>query len=82
MDDYQQEGARHTQWLADDVVKYHRTMATLINTLIDAGFRIARVSEAPVTPQMLAEQPCLKDDCRRPTFLLIAAVKDGAEDRR
>jgi len=77
VDDYQLEGIRHTQWLADDVVKYHRTMATLINTLIDAGFRIQHLSEAPVTPEMLAEHPEFKDDCRRPTFLLIAAAKDG-----
>jgi len=76
VDGYQDEGVRHTSWLADDVVKYHRTFATLANTLIDAGFRIARLSEAPVTPEMLAEHPDFKDDTRRPTFLLIAAIKD------
>jgi hypothetical protein len=31
--------------------------------------------EPEPTPEMLIEQPDLKDDCRRPTFLLIAAVK-------
>jgi SAM-dependent methyltransferase len=74
VDDYQQESPRHTQWLADDVVKYHRTVATYVNTLIDSGFRISRLSEPKPPPEMLIEEPGLKDDCRRPTFLLIAAI--------
>ncbi|BDI30162.1 methyltransferase [Capsulimonas corticalis] len=76
VDDYQQETIRHTQWLAPDVVKYHRTFATYLNTLIDEGFQISRLSEAPVTAEDIAQNPGLKDDRRRPTFLLIAAVKD------
>lgn len=77
VDDYEQEGIRHTQWLADDVVKYHRTFATYINTLIETGFQIARISEAPVAPARLAEEPVLKDESRRPIFFLIAALKSG-----
>jgi SAM-dependent methyltransferase len=75
VDNYQQEGARQTQWLADNVVKYHRTVATYVNTLIDSGFRISKLLEPEPPPEMLNEQPDWKDDCRRPTFLLIAAVK-------
>lgn len=78
VDDYQREGWRHTRWLADDVVKYHRTIATYTNTLIDAGFRISRLLEPEPPPEMLIEQPGLKDECRRPIFLLIAAVKAPA----
>lgn len=40
VDDYQQEGARQTRLLDNDVVKYHRTIATFINTLIESGFSI------------------------------------------
>jgi SAM-dependent methyltransferase len=75
VDGYQQEGPRHTQWMADDVVKYHRTVSTYVNTLINSGFRISKLSEPEPTPEMLIEQPDLKDDSRRPTFLLIGAVK-------
>jgi ubiquinone/menaquinone biosynthesis C-methylase UbiE len=75
VDNYQQEGPRHTQWLADYVVKYHRTVATYVNTLINSGFRISKLLEPVPTPEMLIEQPDLIDDRRRPTFLLIAAVK-------
>ncbi len=28
VDNYQQEGLRHSRWMADDVIKYHRTVAT------------------------------------------------------
>jgi SAM-dependent methyltransferase len=75
VDGYQEEGRRVTQWLAPDVVKYHRTFATYINTLIDAGFRIAGVSEAPVSAETIVEKPEWKDDSRRPTFFLISAIK-------
>ena len=82
VDDYQKEGPRHTQWMADDVVKYHRTVSTYVNALINSGFRIAKLSEPEPMPEMLIEQPDLKDDCRRPTFLLIAAVKNQAMSGR
>lgn len=75
VDTYQQEGPRHTQWMADDVVKYHRTVATYLNTLINSGFYISKLSEPEPTPEMLIGQPDLKDDRRRPIFLLIASVK-------
>jgi ubiquinone/menaquinone biosynthesis C-methylase UbiE len=75
VDDYQKEGPRHTQWMADDVVKYHRTVATYVNTLTNSGFCISKLLEPEPTSEMLIEQPDLKDDCRRPTFLLIGAVK-------
>jgi hypothetical protein len=78
VDHYQQEGIRHTRWMADDVVKYHRTLATYINTLVDTGFRIARVVEPEPPPEMLAERPDFKDELRRPMFLLIAALKPPA----
>jgi SAM-dependent methyltransferase len=82
VDSYQQEGPRHTQWMADDVVKYHRTVSTYVNTLINSGFRISKLLEPEPTPEMLIEQPDLKDDCRRPAFLLIAAVKNPATSGR
>ncbi len=75
VDNYQGEGIRHARWLADDVVKYHRTLATYINTLLDAGFVLTRVVEPEPPAEMLVERPNLKDEFRRPIFLLLAAVK-------
>lgn len=79
VDDYHREGIRHTQWMADDVVKYHRTMAAYVNTLIDCGFHIARLVEPTPTPEMLAEHSDWQDEPRRPIFLVISAVKEKEE---
>lgn len=77
VDNYQMEGARNTHWLADDVVKYHRTVATYVNTLINSGFRISKLSEPEPAPEILVAQPDLKDEGRRPIFLVISAIKSS-----
>lgn len=74
VDDYHDEGIRHTSWMAADVVKYHRTIATYVNTLTDSGFRLDRLLEAGITAERAAERPDLADERRRPTFLIIAAT--------
>ena len=77
VDDYFHEGVRHTKWLADDVIKYHRTVATTIDAVIDAGFRVARIVE-PVPPaEWISERPELAHELRRPMMLIVSAVKDG-----
>jgi SAM-dependent methyltransferase len=75
VDQYQQEGPRHTRRLEGDVVKYHRTIATYVNTLINSGFQIARVIEPEPPANMRQERPSTRDDGRRPMFLLVAALK-------
>jgi SAM-dependent methyltransferase len=73
VDGYGKEGIRHTQWLADDVVKYHRTVATYVNTLLESGFSLRRLEEPLPTLEQIHEQPAMKDENRRPIFLLLAA---------
>jgi SAM-dependent methyltransferase len=75
VDEYQQEGLRHSKWMADDVIKYHRTTSTYVNALIDAGFGITKLLEPAPTPEMLVQWPKSKDECRRPMFALISAIK-------
>jgi SAM-dependent methyltransferase len=75
VDNYQHEGCRHTQWMADDVMKYHRTVATYVNTLIGSGFQILKLAEPGPTPDMLIKNSSCVDECRRPMFLLIAAAR-------
>jgi SAM-dependent methyltransferase len=75
IDDYQQEGLRHTKWMSDDVVKYHRTTATYVNTVIHSGFQVTKLLEPLPTTEMLAEWPEWNDERRRPMFVLISAVK-------
>jgi SAM-dependent methyltransferase len=76
VDGYQDEGPRKARFLDNDVVKYHRTVATHINALIESGFRIMKISEPQPTQEMLAKDPDMIDETRRPIFLLIAAVKN------
>jgi 2-polyprenyl-3-methyl-5-hydroxy-6-metoxy-1,4-benzoquinol methylase len=75
VDNYHEQGPRRTQWLSEDVVKYHRTIASYVNTVIDSGFVITRLLEPRPTPEMLRERPEWNDERRRPMFVLIAAQK-------
>ncbi len=75
VDNYRAEGIRSTRWFVDGVIKFHRTVETYINTLIDCGFEIARLLEPEPTAEAIRERPKLIDECRRPPFLLISARK-------
>lgn len=74
VDGYQAEGPRDTNWLANNVIKYHRTVSTYVNTLIDSGFQITRLVELSLPPEM-HQDPKWRDELRRPMFLLISATK-------
>lgn len=75
VDHYQDEGPRLARFLDHDVVKYHRTVATYVNTLIDSGFTMTKLSEPHPTRELLDTHPEWQDERRRPMFLLMAAVK-------
>nr|WP_255720205.1 class I SAM-dependent methyltransferase [Acuticoccus kalidii] len=78
VDHYADEGERRTDWFTNGVVKYHRTLGTTINTLIDAGFALRRVVEFAPTPDEVARQPALAEERERPMMLLLAAQKAAA----
>lgn len=75
VDNYHAEGLRRPKFLGQEVVKYHRTLSTYINGLVQSGFTIESVEESHVTEEMLKENPGFKDENRRPMFLLVAARK-------
>ncbi|WP_138754621.1 class I SAM-dependent methyltransferase [Paenibacillus sinopodophylli] len=75
VDGYYSEGMRETSFLNHEVVKYHRTVSSYVNTLIEAGFRIMVLSEPQPSPDMLNQYSGMQDELRRPMFLMIAAVK-------
>ncbi len=76
VDHYQDEGTRLARFLNHDVQKFHRTVATYVNAVLDAGFMITRLCEPTPTQEMLDKDPEMQDETRRPMFLLIAAVKN------
>ncbi|MBV9747245.1 MAG: hypothetical protein JO157_00370 [Acetobacteraceae bacterium] len=70
---YLVEGPRTTDWLAEGVVKHHRTIGTTLNLLIEAGFTISHVEEFGPTDEQIAARPELAEERERPMFLLVAA---------
>lgn len=75
VDHYQEQGVRHTSFLGHTVIKYHRTLETIFNTLIAAGFVIKQVSEPKPSAETLAAYPEMEAENKRPIFLMISAVK-------
>ncbi|GLC88971.1 class I SAM-dependent methyltransferase [Lysinibacillus piscis] len=75
VDYYQTEGRRETSFLNNDVIKYHRTVATYMNAVIEAGFQINAVKESTPSDEMLQAIAEMRDELRRPMFLMIAAEK-------
>ncbi|NBD26932.1 class I SAM-dependent methyltransferase [Paenibacillus glycinis] len=75
VDDYYGEGLRQARFLENNVIKYHRTVSSIMNALIEAGFVIRKLSEPQPTPEMMKANPSMRDELRRPLFLLIAAER-------
>lgn len=75
LNSYALEGRRQTNWLAEGVVKHHRTLATTINALIASGFVLSKIEEWSPSSEALKTNPDLQDEIERPMFLLIAAIR-------
>ena len=72
---YQDEGKRISNWLADGVVKYHRTLGTTLNALIKAGLTLQEVNEWGPTQAQIDAWPALAEELERPMLVLISARK-------
>lgn len=75
VDSYHSEGKRATKWLADNVIKYHHTFSSIMNALLNSGFKVTQVLEPTVSAETLKAHPEWSDENRRPMFLLVAAEK-------
>jgi ubiquinone/menaquinone biosynthesis C-methylase UbiE len=72
---YMDEGLRVTNWLAPGVRKYHRTVETYLNALINAGFTISGFRESWENIELHNDNK-RKGEFHRPYFLLLAAKVD------
>ncbi len=72
VDNYYLEGRREAVFLGERVIKYHRTLTTYLDTLLQNGFQILRVVE-PQPPQDMMDLPGMEDELRRPMMLLVSA---------
>jgi hypothetical protein len=64
-----------SKWFVDGVKKYHRKISTLINELINEGFKVEKILEPEAIPEVLLEKPNLINERRRPPFLIINVSK-------
>lgn len=75
VDRYFSEGKRDAVFLGERVVKYHKTITTYLNTLLQTGFLITGIVEPQPEKTMLDLVPQMKDELRRPMMLLVSAKK-------
>jgi SAM-dependent methyltransferase len=69
----------HCQYAIDHgaakVVKYHRTLTTYLNTLIEVGFEITAIVEPQPAEHLLKTVEGMENELRRPMMLLVSARK-------
>jgi len=75
VDHYFTEGIRNAKFLGEEVIKYHRTLTTYLNSLIRKGFEITGVVEPKPEINMLNTVSGMLDELRRPMMLLVSARK-------
>ncbi len=75
VDRYFTEGKREAIFLGEEVVKYHKTLTTYVNGLIQNGFIITGLVEPEPDEALLDSIPEMRDELRRPMMLLVSAVK-------
>lgn len=74
VDNYYYEGKREAMFLGEKVIKYHRTITTYINNLLQNHFIIQHIIEPQPSKEMI-DIPGMMDEMRRPMMLLISAKK-------
>jgi SAM-dependent methyltransferase len=75
VDSYLIEGPRRTNWLAEGVIKQHRTTSTYLNLLLRQGFTLRHLDEWGPSDEQIAANPSLAEERQRPTFMLVAASR-------
>ena len=75
VDHYFTEGIRNAKFLGEEVIKYHRTLTTYLNSLIKIGFEITGVVEPKPAENLLNTVSGMLDELRRPMMLLVSARK-------
>lgn len=70
VDNYFYEGERKAHFLNSQVVKYHKTLTTYLDGLLQNGFMIERIVE-PTPAENLLDLPGMKDEFRRPMMLIV-----------
>ncbi|MDL2229447.1 class I SAM-dependent methyltransferase [Treponema sp. OttesenSCG-928-L16] len=73
VDSYFAEGKRDAVFLGETVTKYHKTLTTYVNTLLQTGFTITGLVEPKPAARLLDTLPEMRDELRRPMMLIVSA---------
>lgn len=76
VDNYFDEGKRDAIFLGEHVTKYHRTLTTYLNTLLQTGFLITEIVEPKPADHLLDSVQGMRDELRRPMMLLVSVKKN------
>ena len=66
---------KHQNWFVDNVIKYHRTISTILNDLIQVGFTIKSVNEPTPSQADLKKKPDLAGHVERPPILIVEVIR-------
>ncbi len=72
---YCNEGERQVFWNDTLVTKYHRTYATLVNTLIKNNFEIVEIKDSYASEEAIKLCPKYKYQIDKPYFTFVKAIK-------
>jgi len=75
VDDYFDEKVRNTDFLGFTISKYHRTLTTYVQTLLQQGLVLDHLIEPKPPQEMLEENKEMQEELRRPMMLILAAHK-------
>lgn len=76
VDSYFSEGVRKAVFLGEEVMKYHKTLTTYVNGLLQNGFELLELVEPQPEPGLLEAYPeIMRDELRRPMMLIVSARK-------
>ena len=75
VDNYFYEGERNSNFLGEEVIKYHKTLTTYLNVLLQGGFELTGIVEPQPSEDLLHTVRGMKDELRRPMMLIISAKK-------
>lgn len=69
------DGRREAVFLGEPVVKFHHSLTTLVQALLNAGFELLDIQEPMPSDEMLREQPKMREEMQRPMMIIFKAKK-------
>ncbi len=76
INNYFVEGKREIKWVVDNYELYHRTISSMINDIIKAGFKIEECQESLASEELRKKEPAQFDGAiHRPDFIFFKCSK-------